>query len=80
MALLFFIFLYKLCKNAKRQQENRPPSYREYYLKTARINWDKGGIDQKGLPDNSEDLQSAKSSKSSFKEKFENYRKKTFHF
>ena len=31
-------------------------NFREYQRKTTRINWDKGGIDQKGLLDNSEDL------------------------
>ena len=96
MALLFFIFLYELSKNTNGEQENKPTSYREYQLKTTRINWDNGGIDQKGSPDNSEDLQNAfgpnsqilqmeknrenKFSKSSLKEKLENYRRKTYHF
>ena len=31
-------------------------NFREYQRKTTRINWDKDGIDQKGLLDNSEDL------------------------
>ena len=30
MALLFFTLLYKLSKNAKREQENRSNSYKEY--------------------------------------------------
>ena len=55
---------YRLSKNTQRERErerereqkNRPTSYREYWLKTARINWDKDGIDQKEFPYNSEEL------------------------
>ena len=50
---------YRLSKNTKRQQENRPTSYREYQLTTTGINWGKDSIDQKGFPDNGEDLQNA---------------------
>ena len=50
---------YRLSKNTKRQQENRPTSYREYQLTTTGMNWGKDGIDQKGFPDNGEDLQNA---------------------
>ena len=67
MVLLFFVMYYyyyagdkikyyRLSKNTKRQQENRPTSYREYQLTTTGTNWDKGNIDQKELPDNGEDL------------------------
>ena len=45
--------------NTKRQQENRSTRYREYWLKAIGINWDKGSIDQKGFPDNNEDLRNA---------------------
>ena len=38
------------------EQENKPTRYRKYLLKTIRINWEKDDIDQKGLPDNSENL------------------------
>ena len=43
-------------REREREQKNRPTSYREYWLKTARINWDKDGIDQKEFPYNSEEL------------------------
>ena len=45
--------------NTKKQKENRPNSYREYWLKATGTNWDKDGIAQKGFPDNSEDLRNA---------------------
>ena len=43
-------------REREREQKNRPTSYREYWPKTARINWDKDGIDQKEFPYNSEEL------------------------
>ena len=46
----------RLSTNAKRQQENTP-RIKKFQLKTTGINWEKGGIGQKGFPGNSEDLQ-----------------------
>ena len=51
--------IHRPSKNEKRQQENRSTSYREYQQKTTGINFDKGGIGQKGFTDNSEDLRNA---------------------
>ena len=45
--------------NTKRQQENRPTSYRVYQLKTVGVNCDKSGIGQKGFRNNSKDLRNA---------------------
>ena len=46
----------RLSKNTKRQQENTP-RIKKFQLKKTRINWEKGGIGEKGFPGNSEDLQ-----------------------
>ena len=68
MALLFFVKHYDFCtitdagdkiKCYRLSKKIRPTSYREYQLQTARINWDKGGIGQKGFPDNNEELRNA---------------------
>ena len=46
----------RLSKNTKIQQENTP-RIKKFQLKTTGINWEKGGIGEKGFPDNSEGLQ-----------------------
>ena len=50
---------FRLSKNTKSQQENRPTSYREDWLQTTGINWNKGNIGQKIFHDNSKDLPNA---------------------
>ena len=53
------MFVYTLKRdrdNRQREQEIRPTGYREYYVKTTGINWDKDGIGQRRFSDNSEDL------------------------
>ena len=52
---------YRLSKNTKRQQKNRTVSYTKYKQNKTVINWNKDDIDQKGFPDNNEDLRNVTS-------------------